>query len=332
MPSRQPHSFRPHSFPLSIFCVYRVPARCKILSSFIVYGRKTSNGAMPYSDYWEDIPGDELPSDLWDSPSPGESLTLPPITNSNYDDLTSFNDAQYFDALPRLPSPDPFGGEPSSNSNSQTTNEPPPSNQQARRHPPPAISQYRVAGSESPDPFEDFIDLTPPPEMGNTRSRNTTRASSVVDLTESSPAKTNSNSNDMAPNLRKRKASSTPGEGRATKTARASPRRKVSIGDVTVVDLSNVEDEAQYEAMKKKEQEEAIRKQNEEEANRPVKLAEFQCIICMDNPTDLTVTHCGMSSFFIFIPQDLLRGLIRCDIFRPPLLLGMSPSSPLRWR
>jgi hypothetical protein len=61
-----------------------------------------------------------------------------------------------------------------------------------------------------------------------------------------------------------------------------------------VVDLSNVEDEAQYEAMKKREQEEAIKKQNEEEANRPVKLAEFQCIICMDNPTDLTVTHCGM--------------------------------------
>jgi hypothetical protein len=288
---------------------------------------------MPYSDYWEDIPGDELPSDLWDSPSPGESLTLPPITNSNYDDLASFNDAQYFDALPRLPSLDPFGGEPSSNSNSQTTNDPPPpSNQQARRHPPPAISQYRVAGSESPDPFEDFIDLTPPPEMGNSRSRNTTRASSVVDLTESSPAKTNHNSNDTTPNLRKRKASSTPREGRATKTARASPRRKASIGDIAVVDLSNVEDEAQYEAMKKKEQEEAIRKQNEEEANRPVKLAEFQCIICMDNPTDLTVTHCGMYPLFIFIPEDLRRGLIPCDIFRSPLLFGMSPSSSLRWR
>jgi hypothetical protein len=99
-----------------------------------------------------------------------------------------------------------------------------------------------------------------------------------------------------------------------------------------VVDLSNVEDEAQYEAMKKKEQEEAIRKQNEEEANRPVKLAEFQCIICMDNPTDLTVTHCGMYPLFIFVSQDLRRGLIRCDIFRSPLLLGMSPSSSLRWR
>jgi hypothetical protein len=262
-------------------------------------------------------------------------LTLPPIINSNYDDLPSFNDTQYFDALPRLSSPDSFGAEPSSNSNSQTTNttnDPPPSNQQVRRQPPPAISQYRVAGSESPDPFEDFIDLTPPPEMGNTRSRNTTRASSIVDLTESSPAKTNNNGIDMAPNLRKRKASSTPGEGRVTKTARASPRRKASIGDVAVVDLSNVEDEAQYEAMKKRQQEEAIKKQNEEEANRPVKLAEFQCIICMDNPTDLTVTHCGMYPLFVFVPRDLRWGLIPCDIFRSSLLLRMSPSSSLRWR
>lgn len=267
---------------------------------------------MPYSDYWEDLPGDELPSHIWDSPSPVDSLTLPPITNTNYDDL-SFNDAQYFDALPRLPSPDPFGAEPASNSNSQSTNDPPPSNQQARRHPPPAISQYRVAGSESPDPFEDFIDLTPPPEMGNTRSRNTARASPVVDLTDSSPARTNNNNgNDMAPNLRKRKASSTPGEERATKTARASPRRKTSIGDVAVVDLSNVEDEAQYEAMKKREQEEAIKKQNEEEANRPVKLAEFQCIICMDNPTDLTVTHCGHLFCSECLHQALYAGDKKC--------------------
>jgi len=61
-----------------------------------------------------------------------------------------------------------------------------------------------------------------------------------------------------------------------------------------VVDLLDVENEVQYEALKAKEQEEAIKKQNEEEANRPVRLAEFECIICMSQPTDLTVTHCGM--------------------------------------
>ncbi len=52
-----------------------------------------------------------------------------------------------------------------------------------------------------------------------------------------------------------------------------------------------------YEALKAKQQAEMITKQNQEEATKPVKLAEFQCIICMDNPTDLTVTFCGMYSF-----------------------------------
>ena len=102
----------------------------------------------------------------------------------------------------------------------------------------------------------------------------------------------------MAP--RKRKAE-TPGVGRAGKAARAgssnSMPSKRNSGDIPIVDLSCVDDAAQYEALKKRQQDEAIRAQNEADAKRPAKLAEFQCIICMDNPTDLTVTHCGM-----FIP------------------------------
>lgn len=55
-----------------------------------------------------------------------------------------------------------------------------------------------------------------------------------------------------------------------------------------------MDDYATYEAMRAKEQAELIKAQNEAEANKPVKLAAFECIICMSNPTDLTVTHCGM--------------------------------------
>lgn len=218
----------------------------------------------------------------WSEQSGYDSLTLPPI--HNYDDL--FDNTQYFDALPRLPSPDPFLPEPSRSQNDQ----PPPSNQQARRHPQP-ISQYRVAGSESPDPFEDFIDLPSPRSPAAMPA--TTRSSSVVDLTESSSPKRN----EVAPS-RKRKAD-TPGEGRANKAARpgsstSASTRQQSLDDVAVVDLVDVENEAEYEALRAKEQAELIKAQNEAEANKPVKLAAFECIICMSNPTDLTVTHCGM--------------------------------------
>jgi hypothetical protein len=215
-----------------------------------------------------------------------ETFNLPPI-----DDL--FDNAQYFDALPRFPSPDPFLAQPSRSSQpSQSHHDPPPSNQQARRisqH----ISQYRVAGSESPDPFDDFLNLPSPRDEA---AMPITRSSSVVDLTEASPPK---NDASPPPPSRKRKAE-TPGEGRAHKAARPgssaslSTRQQNLDDDVQVVDLVDVEDEKQYEALRAKEQAELIKAQNEAEANKPVRLAAFECIICMSNPTDLTVTHCGM--------------------------------------
>jgi len=102
----------------------------------------------------------------------------------------------------------------------------------------------------------------------------------------------------MAParTSRKRKAPGKDAEGPSKPE-----KQEASAADmvkVPMVDLVDVEDAAQYEAMKAKAQADMIRKQNEDEANKPVKLAAFNCIICMDNPTDLTVTHCGMYQNF----------------------------------
>jgi len=60
-----------------------------------------------------------------------------------------------------------------------------------------------------------------------------------------------------------------------------------------MVDLVDIDDDEKYEDFKAKQQAELIKQQQLDEATKPAKLAEFQCIICMDNPTDLTVTHCG---------------------------------------
>ncbi|TVY23715.1 hypothetical protein LHYA1_G008152 [Lachnellula hyalina] len=238
-----------------------------------------------------------------------DSLTLPPINpdaDNDLGELPSFiNNGDFFS---HLRSSDPFLLEAqasSSGSRSQEQQEPapPPLNQQARPSRPPALfSQYTIAGSESPDPFDgDFADLadfvhglspphSPPAQM--VPSRTTTRRSSVVDLTSSSP-------DAKMVSTRKRKATEHAGQGRAPKrTARASGNssgsRRQSLEDIEVVDLANVEDESQYRELAAKQQAELIKKQNEDEARRPVKLAEFQCIICMDNPTDLTVTHCAL--------------------------------------
>ena len=138
----------------------------------------------------------------------------------------------------------------------------------------------------------------------------------------------------MAPR-RKRKAED-PGEGRATKIPRASgsasrsprstPARQPKYENADVVDLVDVEDDAQYEDFRARQQAEAIKQQAQEEANRPIKLAEFQCIICMDNPTDLTVTHCGMypCHFCLEVASDLKQGIFSApNVYIKPSMLGM---------
>jgi hypothetical protein len=134
-----------------------------------------------------------------------------------------------------------------------------------------------------------------------------TRRSSVVDLTESSPIQ---HKREMAPSRKRKRETAV--EARASKAARPSSSRSASakhedLDKVELVDLSAVEGDKQYEdfaakekALKAQAQADLIKAQNQAEADRPVKLAEFQCIICMDNPTDLTVTHCGTYSCSVF--------------------------------
>lgn len=75
---------------------------------------------------------------------------------------------------------------------------------------------------------------------------------------------------------------------------------KQKVENHQMVDLVDIDDDDKYEDFKAKQQTELIKQQQLDEATKPAKLAEFQCIICMDDPTDLTVTHCGM-----FLPVPL---------------------------
>jgi hypothetical protein len=207
---------------------------------------------------------------------------------------------------------------PPSDQNPTHRRQPPPSDQQqsarprARRN--SFTEQYRI--SSSPDPYGSFIDLDDlqglddlegfselenQEQSGNTTSdmpattRTGARRASIVDLT-SSPTQSR-------PTKRKRSAPhADEGQNRLRKVARttASPsRNRPSVppkeeADVEVVDLADVENDEQYQDLQAKRAAELSKKQALDEATRPVKLAQFNCIICMDQPTDLTVTHCGM--------------------------------------
>lgn len=220
---------------------------------------------------------------LWDN----FDLTLAPINSGSVlDNLPPLSPA-LLDAPSRLSasSEDPFMNEPPPAQDYR----PPPSNQQAqvRREPSPVHSQSFFAGINSPDPFEEFSNLTPPPP--NMPPSNHTRSSSFVDLTSSSPVQSRL---DGPPN-KKRKAE-TQGRGRASKSGKTILSLSPDPEDVECVNLEDVETQQEYEDMKARQQAEAIKAQNQADASKPIRLAEFKCIICMDDPTDLTVTHCGM--------------------------------------
>lgn len=141
--------------------------------------------------------------------------------------------------------------------------------------------------SQPDDPNHPFVSRT------SSRASGISQASTFIDLTE--------NSSEMPPS-RKRKAGLTLPSCRPSKSSKSlsrkpNPTATINSDDVEVVDLAENDNLQEYEAAKAKRQEDLIKQQNHQEATKSVKLVEFQCIICMDNVTDLTITHCGMFSF-----------------------------------
>jgi selenocysteine lyase/cysteine desulfurase len=71
------------------------------------------------------------------------------------------------------------------------------------------------------------------------------------------------------------------------------PKTRFQSLDIEELDLVHVNDNEAYRNYQSQTQAEALKLQRQEEADKPIKLSAFQCIICLDNPTDLTVTFCG---------------------------------------
>jgi len=263
----------------------------------------------PYSIHDEESPSHESDNennDLFGSSQPldNEYIDNGLLAGDIFVNDFNFNDAWAPEEEFSFESPSPFLSQ-----RPGSPQELPPRNQQAGNtsRPPPNERNQTVQNTfhlGDSDPFEDFLDFTPPPPSATPRSPRaavsggTTRRSSVVDLTGSPQA-------EMPPTTRERKrkerSSGSNSQERPTKLAKLPHKQsnssKPKEEDAELIDLVDIEDGMQYKDFQAKQQAEAIKQQNLDEATRPVKLAEFQCIICMDNPTDLTVTHCGKSSY-----------------------------------
>jgi len=249
---------------------------------------------------------DQLPDSLPDSPrslnrqSSYGSLTLAPINqNNNSDHLPSLNNPEFFQRNRDYEQYHNF---------SPVENDSPPLI--AQDHAPGAdlLSSSSQFGILDDFELESWVwDRTPPLEMASSGNGRVTRSNStVVDLT-SSPGR------GVGKGGRKRKAES-PEDRPLSKIARkdSSSSTEADLENVQLVDLSGVDDSTQYEQLRAKEQAESIKQQALAQANKPVKLAEFQCIICMDNPTDLTITHCGHLFCSECLHQALHAGDKKC--------------------
>lgn len=66
--------------------------------------------------------------------------------------------------------------------------------------------------------------------------------------------------------------------------------------EAELVDLIDVEDGDNLEEAMAKQKELKRKEQRQLEATKAITLSKSECVICMDKPTNLTVTHCGTLS------------------------------------
>ncbi len=169
-----------------------------------------------------------------------------------------------------------------------------PSNAQRQR---PLDSQIREQPRRVMPDFSALLSDFEVPSPSRSPSSTQTRASSIVELSE--PPST-----EALPSSRKRKAAEPSAEAdkrskgpftlkkpRTSSESKASPAQEKKIEEL---DLIDVDDDKKYAEYQSRHQADMIKQQQQEGAMKAVKFASFQCIICLDNPTDLTVTHCGM--------------------------------------
>lgn len=147
--------------------------------------------------------------------------------------------------------------------------------------------------------------------------------SSVVDLTDEPTSSNHHEEAIRGPISLKRVAASSP-QDTSNKRARRSSANKPA--NVEELDLTNEAPFAEEELLQAQ-QEEAIRAQQASSASSgPLRIGQRQCIICMENLTNATITHCGHIYCHECLYHALLAGekasdraIGNCPVCRKPV-------------
>jgi len=182
-----------------------------------------------------------------------------------------------------------------------------------------SFAQDSPYASPSPAPsrsYSGYIDLTADASPPSNSSIPATLRQSTIDRVEPT---------------RKRRRLDT-GNGPSIESLLQSPPR--GLRAIDEVDLTKVDDDAGFQKLQEEQQtrhDEQLQKQKEqqqaesirslhEQSEKPIRLSDLQCVVCMDNMTNITATYCG----HLFCHTCLMEALIAGENQGPDIGKGTS--------
>ena len=90
----------------------------------------------------------------------------------------------------------------------------------------------------------------------------------------------------------------------STSTHNSSKKRKTAVkSEIDEIDLLDVDSDTDLARVLEKQRVNTVKAQ-QEEADKPTKLANLTCVVCMEEMTNMTATHCG--TFISFLTSPML--------------------------
>ncbi|KAL8793967.1 MAG: hypothetical protein Q9195_003480 [Heterodermia aff. obscurata] len=166
----------------------------------------------------------------------------------------------------------------------------PPSSRPASRVSWGSSESWHLPFPRVPNDFVDLTDDNPDLDMPPTRDRR--RPSRP-------PPSASASSQEVDRPSKRRKTAANPKQQKSVK-------KEDSDAEVEEIDLKDVDDDNGLSKALQKQQEMAIKAQRKEESDKPVKLSNLSCIICLESMTDITATRCG----HLFCHGCLMEALI----------------------
>ena len=182
------------------------------------------------------------------------------------------------------------------------------------------LNEIRPGPSPShPNPSNDR-----PSRRPNTTPKNPFRSppDAFVDLTQESPS--------MSQPVRDARSGKRMLRDSAEMPPSSTKKRRLDAveDEIEELDLCDVQSDTDLARVLERQRVATVRAQ-QEQADLPTKLANMTCVVCMEEMTNMTATHCGR---FSTCPTSPLGTQLTTSLARPSVLSYMSDGSADRWR